>query len=190
MPLPNVKRYTLADALDWPGDERIELIEGRTVMMAPPKRIHQEVSGSLFNQFFNFLNGKKCKVYAAPFAVRPFEKDGDKPEDVDTMLEPDITVVCDPNKLDDIGCKGAPDIVIEVLSPSTARNDRIVKYRLYERAGVPEYWIVNPETKIVTVHLLEDGRYHSPLAYTEQALVPVSIWEGFNIDLSLVFPKE
>ena len=94
------------------------------------------------------------------------------------------------NKLDDIGCKGAPDIVIEVLSPSTARNDRIVKYRLYERAGVPEYWIVNPETKIVTVHLLEDGRYHSPLAYTEQALVPVSIWEGFNIDLSLVFPKE
>lgn len=189
MPLPqeNFYNYTLADALEWPESERIELIEGNAVMMAPPKRIHQEICFEIGRQLGNFLEGKRCKVYPAPFAVRLFEQDGDKPENVDTMLEPDITVVCDPNKLDEIGCKGTPDMVIEILSPSTARNDRITKYRLYERAGVREYWIIDPDTKIVNVHLLEDGQYHSPVTYTGKALVPVSLWDGFSVDLSTVF---
>lgn len=187
MPMPKEDRYSLADALEWPEKQRIELIEGRPAMMAPPTRIHQKISGELFRQFADFLHDRKCEVYAAPFAVRLFEQDSDRPEDVDTMLEPDITVVCDPDKLDDIGCKGAPDMVIEILSPSTARNDRIVKYQLYERAGVGEYWIVDPDTKIVTVHLLENGRYHAPVAYTGKASVPVSIWDDFSVDLSQVF---
>lgn len=189
MPLPQEKTYTLADALDWPEDERIELIEGSAVMMAPPKRIHQRILSQLHRQIANFLDGKRCEVYPAPFAVRLFEQDGERPEDVDTMLEPDITVVCDPDKLDDIGCKGAPDMVIEILSPSTARNDRITKYRLYERAGVREYWIVDPDTKTVNVHLLESGQYHSPITYTGNATVPVSLWDGFSIDLSTVFTE-
>ena len=180
----------MADALDWPEDERVELIEGKAVMMATPKRIHQRILSQLLFQIESFLRGKRCEVYPAPFAVRLFEQDGDRPEDVDTLLEPDLTVVCDPGKLDDIGCKGAPDMVIEILSPSTARHDRVVKYRLYERAGVREYWIVDPEMKIVNVHLLENGQYHSPIANTGKAFVPVSLWENFSVDLSTVFPEQ
>ena len=93
MPPPKEERYTFADAMTWPDNLRIELIKGVPVMMAPPKRIHQRVSGALFNQFFNFLNGRKCEVYAAPFAVRPFEKDGDGPEEVDTLLEREYWII-------------------------------------------------------------------------------------------------
>ncbi|MDE6281730.1 MAG: Uma2 family endonuclease, partial [Oscillospiraceae bacterium] len=118
-------RYTFADALAWSEDERAEIINGEVFMMSPPpSRAHQEISGELFGQLREYLKGKKCKVYHAPFAVRLFEEDGDSPEDVDTMVEPDITVVCDPSKLDDHGCKGAPDMVGEVLSPSTQRHDQ------------------------------------------------------------------
>ena len=108
MALPAEKaRYTFADALTWGEDERIEVIDGKVVMMAPPLRVHQEILMALSRQIANYLDGKRCKVYPAPFAVRLFEEDGDAPEDVDTMLEPDITVVCDPDKLDKYGCKGA-----------------------------------------------------------------------------------
>ena len=144
MPLLKEDRYTLADALTWDKRERIELIDGAPVMMAPPLRLHQEIITALLAQLYNYLEGKKCKVYPAPFAVRLFERADDRPEDVDTMVGPDLSVVCDPGKLDDIGCKGAPDLIIEVLSPSTQCHDRLTKYNLYERAGVPEYWIVSP----------------------------------------------
>ena len=110
MALPSKRmRYTFADALTWEENQRIEIIDGEAVMMAPPVRIHQEISGELFFQLANYLRGKGCKVYAAPFAVRLFEKDGEDPEDVDTMVEPDIAVICDPAKLDKYGCRGAPD---------------------------------------------------------------------------------
>ena len=136
MPVPAPKdHYTFADCLTWGESERIEIINGEAVMMAPPSRTHQEVSGALFAQLYTFLEGKKCRVYSAPFAVRLFEKDGDNPEDVDTMVEPDISVVCDSSKLDDAGCKGAPDLVMEILSPSTMRHDRFTKFNLYH---VPE----------------------------------------------------
>ena len=128
MALPAEKgRYTFADCLTWDENDRAELIGGEIVMMAPTSRVHQKISGELFRQLANFLEGKKCEVYAAPFAVRLFEKSGDAPEDVDTMVEPDISVVCDHGKLDSHGCKGAPDLVVEVLSPSTQRHDRLVK---------------------------------------------------------------
>ena len=117
MPLPKEDHYTLADVLTWDEQERIELIDGAPVMMAPPSRAHQKISGELGRQLGNYLDGKKCEVYAAPFAVRLFEKSGDRPENVDTLVEPDLSVVCDPDKLDDVGCKGAPDLIIEVLSP-------------------------------------------------------------------------
>ena len=189
MALPaEVTRYTFADALTWGEDERIEIIDGDAFMMPPPLRVHQKISGQLYRQIANFLEGKKCEVYAAPFAVRPFEEDGDTPEDVDTMLEPDITVVCDPDKLDKYGCKGAPDMVIEILSPSTRRHDLAVKYRLYQRAGVREYWIVDPDTKTVQVFKLDDGLYNAPDVFTAGA-VPVGIWEDFSIDLSRVFTE-
>ena len=190
MPLPKESRYTLADALTWDEHECIELIDGAPVMMAPPSRAHQEISGALFAQLHNYLEGKKCRVYAAPFAVRLFERPGDRPEGVDTLVEPDLSMVCDTDKLDDIGCKGAPDLIIEILSPSTQRHDRLTKYNLYERAGVPEYWIVSPDERTVQVSVLTGGRYRVCELYTAQDVAKVHVLDGCFIELSRVFPVE
>lgn len=192
MALPAEKaRYTFADCLTWEENERIEIIEGEAVLMAPPSRLHQEISVAITSQLYNFLEGKRCKVYPAPFAVRLFEQDGEAPEDVDTMVEPDISVVCDSDKLDKHGCKGAPDLVVEILSPSTRRHDRLVKLGLYQRAGVREYWIVNPEDRTVQV-MLQDGagslRIHED--YGREDMAKVNVLEGCFIELSKVFPTE
>ena len=192
MALPAEKeRYTFADCLTWREDERIEIIDGEPVMMAPPPSSeHQEISMELSAQLHAYLRGKRCKVYAAPFAVRLFEKDGDRPDDVDTMVEPDISVVCDPNKIDRHGCKGAPDMVVEILSPSTQRHDRFTKFSLYQRAGVKEYWIVDPDKKLVLVYTLVDGQYYVPEVYTAKDSVPVEVLEDCIVDLTAVFPEE
>ena len=189
MPLPQEHRYTLADALTWDDQTRTELIDGAPVMMAPPSRVHQEIAAELTRQLGNYLDGKKCRVYPAPFAVRLFEKAGDRPEDVDTLVEPDLSVVCDPGKLDDMGCKGAPDLIIEILSPSTQRHDRLTKYNLYERAGVTEYWIVSPEERTVQVSLLSGGRYRMAELYTPQDIAKVHVLEGCFVELAKVFPQ-
>lgn len=182
------RRYTFADVLDWPENERVELIDGRPIMMSPPKRIHQKVAGEIYRQIADYLADKKCEVYHAPFGVRLFEQDGDKPKDVETLVEPDITVVCDHNKLDDDGCKGAPDLIVEVLSPNTQRHDRLVKYNLYEQAGVKEFWLVNPVDKSIQVFLLEDGRYTPKDFGTVGDTLKVNVLDACNIDLSKVFP--
>ena len=191
MALPAEKpRYTYADILAWDESERVELIDGEVFMMAPaPARVHQEVSGELFRQLANYLLGKKCKVYPAPFAVRLFEQDGDSPEDVDTMVEPDITVVCDPSKLDERGCKGAPDMVVEILSPSTQRHDRFTKFSLYQRASVREYWIVDPDSKTAQSFILEDGHYSVKEFGTAGDKMKVNVLEDCVIDLSEIFSE-
>ena len=191
MALPAEKaRYTFADMLTWEENERIEIINGEAIMMAPPSRTHQEISGALFAQLYNFLDGKKCRVYAAPFAVRLFERDGEAPEDVDTMVGPDLSVVCDSNKLDKHGCKGAPDLVIEILSPSTRRHDRLIKIGLYQRAGVREYWIVDPENKAVQVFLQDGGgslKIHED--YGREDVAKVNVLSGCFVELSKVFSE-
>ena len=187
MALPQERRYTLEDMLAWEEGVRIELVDGIPTMHAAPSRRHQEVSGELFALLHDYLRGKQCKVYHAPFSVRPFETADDRPGSVDTVVEPDITVVCDPDKLDDIGCKGAPDMVAEILSPSTRQHDRLVKYDLYERAGVREYWIVDPDTETVQVYQLEEGHYHAAQVYTRQSKVKVEVLEDCFIDLDRVF---
>ena len=189
MALPQQKKYTYADLLEWDGDTRCELIAGAPVMLATPLRQHQEIVGELFAQLYTCLRGKRCKVYLSPFAVRPFEQDSDLPSDVDTMVEPDITVICDSRKLDKYGCKGAPDMVIEILSPSSRRHDCLVKYNLYQRAGVKEYWIIDPDKKVVLVHTLEEEQYHSPQVYTAQDSVPVGVLEDCSVDLAAVFSE-
>lgn len=189
MALPQENRYTLADVLTWDEQDRIELIDGYPVMMAPPVRLHQKASMALSTQLNNYLTGKTCEVYAAPFAVRPFQRDGDASEDVDTMVEPDITVVCDPSKLDDIGCKGAPDLVMEILSPSTQRHDKLTKFNLYQRAGVREYWIVDPASKSVQVFVLEDGHYAAADFGMAGDTLKVNILEDCTIDLTPVFAE-
>ena len=141
----------------------------------------------LNRQIGNYLQGKKCEVYPAPFAVRLFEEKDDRPENVDTLVEPDISVICDPSKLDDIGCKGAPDFIIEILSPSTNRHDKLTKFNLYQRAGVREYWIVDPVSKSVQVFVLEDGRYSAKDFGSAEEKVRVNVLEDCEIDLSQVF---
>ena len=189
MPLPQETRYTLADALTWDEQDHIELIDGYPVMMAPPTRAHQKAVFELGRQLGNYLEGKKCEAYSAPFAVRLFERDGASPEDVDTMVDPDITVVCDPSKLDDIGCKGAPDLVMEILSPSIQRHDRLTKFNLYQRAGVREYWIIDTSSKSVQVFVLEDGHYTAKDFGTAGDKLKVNVLEDCTIDLAKVFPE-
>lgn len=191
MALPVEKpRYTFADVLTWDESERAEIIDGEVVMMAPPpSSTHQEISMELSSQLHTYLKGKKCKVYAAPFAVRLFEMDGDNPEDIDTMVEPDISIVCDPGKIDKHGCKGAPDMVVEILSPSTQRHDRFIKFSLYQRAGVREYWLVDPDSKTVQSFILEDGHYSVKEFGTAGDKMTVNVLEGCIIDLSELFPE-
>lgn len=145
MPFPIEKQvYTYADYLSWEEGDRLELIEGTPVMMVPPSTAHQAILMEISRQIANYLEGKACKVFPAPFAVRLFS-DKDTPDgDVNTVVEPDITIVCDLDKLDKRGCNGAPDAVIEILSPSIAKYDRFTKLHLYRKAGVKEYWIVDP----------------------------------------------
>ena len=189
MPLPAEKFYTYADFLTWDESEWVELIEGDVFMMSPtPTRFHQEISGEIFLQIGSYLRGKKCKVYAAPFTVRPFEREDDDPRGVDTVVQPDITVVCDPGKLDDMGCKGAPDLIVEILSPSNRRHDMLTKFNLYQRAGVREYWIVDPDARTVSVYTLEEGAYHAAEVYSAGSSVPVGVLEDCSIDLKTVFP--
>jgi Uma2 family endonuclease len=190
MALPAEKaRYTFADCLTWGENERIEIINGEAIMMAPPSRIHQEILTELTRQLANFLEGKRCKVYPAPFGVRLFEKDGNAPEDVDTLVEPDITVVCDRDKLDKHGCKGAPDLVIEILSPPSLRHDRLIKLGLYQRAGVREYWIVDPENKSVQVFLRDGGSLQPYEDYGREDVAKVNVLEGCFIELCKVFSE-
>jgi len=190
MALPAEKeRYTFADVLTWDEKERIELIEGKAVMLAAPSRIHQKISIAIAAQLYNFLEGKKCEVYPAPFAVRLFEQDGDSPDDVNTVVEPDISVICDKNRLDDYGCKGAPDMVIEILSPSTLRNDRFVKLNLYQQAGVREYWIVEPETQTVQVYTIQNGMFQHRAFYGRDDIAKVHVLNGCFIELSKVFAE-
>lgn len=183
------EQYSLADYLLWDNNEHTELIEGVPVMMAPPSPRHQFISMALSAQLHNFLEGKKCRVVTAPFAVRLFEQDGDSPETVDTVVEPDISVICDRSRLDKHGYKGAPEMVIEILSPSTRRHDRMVKLNLYQKAGVKEYWIVSPEEGTVQVHLLTEGLFSFHELYERNDIAKVNVLDGCFIELSKVFAE-
>ncbi|EXJ14037.1 Uma2 family endonuclease [Imhoffiella purpurea] len=162
LPLRNPDRHTYADYLGWPEDQRFELIEGVAYAMAPtPTRQHQRLVGELFRVIADALEGSGCEVNIAPFDVRLPE--GDEADgDIDTLVQPDISVVCDPAKLDDRGCRGAPDWIVEVLSPATAGHDQVRKLSLYERHGVKEYWLVHPVDRVVIIYRLEAGAYGRP----------------------------
>jgi Uma2 family endonuclease len=186
------QHYTYADLLEWDESLRAEIIDGEVFLMSPPARIHQEISRELFGPLYTFLKGKPCKAYTGPFGVRLFPKD-DLSDD--TVVEPDIVVVCDPSKLDDRGCNGAPDLVIEIISPSNTQHDRIVKFRKYLAAGVREYWIVDPDQKTVEVHILNERDPLEPPQYVTTVYdtadeAPVSVLPGCSIKLRDVFAEE
>jgi len=177
--------YTYADVLSWDESIRAEIIEGEISMMAPPDTNHQDIAGDFFAILHEFLKGKICRAYIAPFGVRLFPK---KDLSDDTLVEPDIVVVCDKSKIDKRGCNGAPDLVVEILSPSSARHDQMIKFRLYQRAGVREYWIVDGENRVVHVHILSDMNYITSV-YGESDEVPVSVLPGCVIALKEIFPR-
>jgi Uma2 family endonuclease len=168
---------------------RCELIDGVVYDMAPaPLRIHQEVITELLVQIRNHLGREtRCRVYTAPFDVRlPGADEAD--DDVDTVVQPDISVICDPSKLDERGCRGAPDWIIEIISPSTASMDYIRKLTLYEHHGVREYWIVHPVDKIVMLYAMtEKGQYGRPEIYSVENRVKSKVIEGLEMELKEVF---
>ncbi|MGQ9779808.1 MAG: Uma2 family endonuclease [Bacillota bacterium] len=180
--------YTYGDYLTWLDDERWELIDGIPYNMTPaPSRSHQVISRELLVQIAVYLTGKTCEVYAAPFDVR-LPKGDEEDELIDTVVQPNLVVVCDPEKLDERGCRGAPDWVVEILSPETAAKDMKIKRDLYERVGVKEYWLVDPANKTVQVYTRgDDGRYGRPEVYAAGDQVKVGIFPDLFVDLAKVF---
>ena len=156
-------------------------------MLAPPSRAHQKACGELFRQIANYLDGKKCEVYPAPFTVRLFEKQDDNTAGIDTVVEPGITVICDSDKLDDKGCKGAPDLIDEVVSPSSQRHDHLTKFNLYQQAGVREYWLVDPLSKTAQAFVLQDGYYVAVAFGTIGDVIKVHVLQGCFVELERVF---
>ena len=177
------ERYTYADLQTWSEDERWELIDGIPYAMSSPTAKHQTILIELATQLNTFLKGKPCTVFIAPFDVRLNADTSD-----DTVLQPDVLVICDREKISTSSCIGAPDLTVEILSPSTAIRDMVVKLNLYKKYGVREYWIIDPESKTVSVYILDNGRYYIT-AYAETGTLPVHILEGCDIDLTEVFTE-
>ena len=176
MALPQERIYTIDDIYALPDGERAELIDGQIYYMAPPNRKHQDISGELFGTIREYIksNNGSCKPYAAPFAV--FLNEDDK-----NYVEPDISVICDSNKLNDNGCVGAPDWIIEIVSPGSRHMDYFTKLFKYRTAGVREYWIVDPNKNRITVYVFETDSVEE---YTFADDIPSGIYPGFTINLS------
>jgi Uma2 family endonuclease len=181
------KTYTYADYLKWNFEERVELIKGKIFKMSPaPNNLHQSISMDISGQLWSFLKGKKCKVYAAPFDVRLPRKSKDD-KDIITVVQPDIVVICDLSKLDGKGCIGAPDIVVEILSPSNNEKELNNKYEIYEQSGVKEYWVVFPTEKTVIIYKLTDGKFIGCRPLVAGQLITSPVLEGFSLSLSELF---
>jgi len=180
--LDYLRKYTVEEWLSWDEGFRSELHDGTLVVMAQPIQKHQEALGEIFHQLYTFLKGKTCKVFLAPFGVRLSKHEH-------TAFEPDVVVVCDKEKLDGKICNGAPDLVVEVLSPSTARIDRKYKYIKYQQAGVREYWIVDLDLGLLQVGVLVGGAYVTSV-YDADDTVKVHVLDGCEIVLADVFAVE
>lgn len=179
--------YTYKDYLNWPEGERWELIHGIPYMQAAPSWQHQSVVGEISRQFSNYLLGKNCRVFSSPFDLR-IPEDYERDEETTIVLQPDVLVVCDASGLSGTGYFGVPDMIVEVASPSTSRNDKLLKFNIYEKAGVKEYWIAEPDGKFISVFTLgKDGRYGRPEVYADSDKISVSIFTELEIELSSIF---
>jgi len=180
--------YSYADYMRFAFDERLEIIKGHLFRMSPaPSRIHQEILTNIFGPIYNILNGKQCRVYTAPFDVRLAKKTQDDKE-VFTVVQPDIVVICDPNKLDKRGCIGAPDIVVEILLPGNNKKELVNKFEVYEEAGVKEYWIVSSSEETFFRYILDkEGKFQPTKLLTTGEEVTTSVLPGFSLNLEEVF---
>ncbi|WP_026776348.1 Uma2 family endonuclease [Polaribacter sp. Hel_I_88] len=184
------KVYTYADYLQWRFKERIEIIKGKVFKMSPaPARLHQKVSSKLSRVFLNVFHKSTCEVYVAPFDVRLIDKrkKSVKDEDIITVFQPDICVVCDPKKLDKKGCLGAPDFIIEILSPGNSKKEMKYKYELYEENGVKEYWIVDYREKVIWRYVLKDNIYIGLKPLIEEEIATSSIFPDLSFLVGEIF---
>ncbi len=180
--------FTYGDYCQWSDEERWELIHGVAYAMTAPTRIHQKIVLELGRQIANYLQGKICEPYIAPFDVRlPQKNEADKY--VNTVVQPDISVICDPKKLDEKGCRGAPDWIIEILSPSTAFKDMDTKRALYELHGVREYWLIHPTELWGMIYLLDsEGHYNVPHIFALENETIVSIFPELSLNWQFLAP--
>ncbi|TYS13252.1 Uma2 family endonuclease [Rossellomorea vietnamensis] len=188
MTIPDKKeKYSYADYLTWDEGGRFELIDGEVFNMSPaPSRRHQQVLRELSTAFSIFLREEECEVFFAPFDVRLLVENN-QDDDINNVVQPDLSIVCDRKKLDDKGCNGAPDLIIEILSPSSVKLDRWNKFQLYEKAGVKEYWLVDPVNESVEIYLLVNEQYKFQGVFTKVDTITVNILYGLEIDLNQIF---
>lgn len=183
---PLDRLHTYADLRTWPDDVRWELIEGQAFAMTAPSWQHQGVCTNLILQIGAHFRGQGCRVFPAPFDIRLPEND--EPDDaIRTVLQPDLSVVCDARKLDSRGCRGAPDFVIEILSPSTAARDHVIKRALYERHGVREYWLVHPLDRVVTIYRAADSVFGPAQTIAATGKLTSPSFPGLEVDWDEVF---
>jgi Uma2 family endonuclease len=182
LPQRDTLHHTYAEYLTWPDGERDELVNGIAYIREPPapSRYHQELVGELYHQIRLALKGKSWRAYVAPFDVRlPRAQEAD--DQIDTVVQPDVLIVRDLGKLDERGMRGAPDWIAEILSPSTAGHDQIVKLPIYERAGVPEVWLIHPADRTLTVYRLEGGLYGRPVIHELRGRTAIAAIPGASI---------
>lgn len=187
MPIPEANRkYTYTDYLSWPEEERWEIIDGVPLLQSAPSWQHQALSRELILEFGTYLRDKPCQLFGTPFDLR-LPLAGEKDEETIHVFQPDLTVICDKSKLKETGYFGTPNLVIEIVSASTGKIDKVSKFNAYEKAGVPEYWIAETEQKIVSVFKLQNGRYGRPETYTEEHRIVVGIFPDLVVELKRIF---
>lgn len=183
------KNYTYADYLTWQFDDMVEIIKGKLFKMSPaPTRIHQTISMNFARTLGNFFYKQPCQVFHAPFDVRLFAKKDNANEQIQTVVQPDLCVICDLTKLDEKGCVGAPDLVVEILSPSTRKKDLQDKFELYQETGVREYWIIHIEETIVEVFYLDEhGIYRLHKMFTNEDEASSYIFPELKVPIEEIF---
>lgn len=184
------KVYSYADYAMWKFQERVELIEGKIFKMSPAPNIsHQNVSLRLTNILYTSLENKKCNLFVAPFDVVLLNKKKSTPEkEIYTIVQPDLCIICDEQKLaDGKKCVGAPDLIIEILSPGNSKKEMNIKFDLYEEAGVLEYWLVYPEEKGIHIYTLQNGKYIGLKPVAEDQILKSPLFPELEVDLAKVF---
>ena len=179
--------YTYADYLKWRFNERVELFKGRIFKMSPaPSSMHQQISLKVTRKLDNFFIKTTCSLYVAPFDVR-LVKTKSNDRKVATVVQPDLCVICDQTKLDDKGCNGAPDLIVEILSPGNSKKEMGIKFDLYEENGVKEYWIVEPAEKMILIYTLQNEKYIGLKPLIEDDIIKSPLFPELNFDVREIF---
>ena len=183
------KKYTYADYLTWQFDDMVELVKGFIYKMSPaPTSKHQRISKNNTGELYNFLKNKKCEFFNAPFDVRLIKNKNNK--EITTVVQPDICIICDLEKIDELGCVGSPDLIVEIVSKSTKKRDYREKYDLYEENGVLEYWIVDPDAKSIDTFFLEKEKYvQTGNYYQTEDVIKCAVFPEFELSWKNVFEE-